>query len=146
MKPQREYYTSPLSAFCAEMLPEDFNFVDGDEVVFHHSAQPTTYARETGRLLILESKHPGEELTRSQRETYPLLAAAVSLAAAANLVRRDSGVYVIEGEPPFADGAAVMRIRAATRPGIDWTAIGAQIEARRKLSHAALCRFIRCRP
>ena len=145
MKPRAQYYTSPLSEFCAEKLNGDFHYLDGDEVMFRHSAQPMTYARETGTLLVLESKFPGEEIRRSQRETFPLLAAALSRAADANLIARASGVYVIEGEPPFIDGATVLRVRGAKQPGVDWQSIGVQFDWRHRFNNRDLCNFIRCR-
>lgn len=145
MKPAREYYTSPISEFCAEQLPGDFHFLDGDEVLFRHSAQPILFARENGTLRLLESKLPGEEIRRSQRETLPLLAGALAMAARAELVAPTSGVYVVEGRPPWSDGALVSRVRPARSP-IDWQAIGIQFDLARRLTFAQLCAFVRCRP
>lgn len=145
MKPAPQFYTSPLSRFCAEELPGDFHFLDGDQVLFCHHSQPIVFARESGVLRVVESKLPGEEIRRSQRETLPMLAGALELGVESGLLATTSGVYVMEGEPPFAEGATVGLVRAAKSPG-DWSSVGVQYAARRRLSSEQLRLFLRCRP
>jgi hypothetical protein len=142
-KPRSDYYSSPLSAYCADVIEEvDFHYLDGDEVMFRHSALPMIYARETGILRILESKHPGEEIRRSQRETFPLLAAALQLATDAGVVRDGSGVFIVEGEYPFSDGALVRQVRpASARPNL----VGLQFKLEHDLTALQFKTFMRCR-
>lgn len=145
MKPAPEYYSSPLSQYCAEHLPGDFHFLDGDEVLFSHHSQPIVYARESGVLRIIESKAPGEDIRRSQRETLPMLAGALDLAVESGLLATTSGVYVLEGEPPYSSGATVSKVRGATAPG-DWSAVGIRYVVQRPLDESQVQMFLRCRP
>jgi hypothetical protein len=144
VKPAPCFYSSPLSRFCAENLPGDFHYLDGDEVLFRHSAQPVVYARETGTLRVLESKLPGETIRRSQREVLPFLAAAIQLAVKAGLLSIRSGVFVIEGRPPYEDGALVSRVRPAQHL-IDWQSIGVQLERSVQMTSPQFELFMRCR-
>lgn len=142
MKPAPDRYSSPLSEFCAEELPGDFHYLDGDEVLFRHSALPIVYARETGILRILESKFPGEDLRRSQRETFPLLAAAIEKAVEASLLSDGSGVFVVEGTPPFGDGALVRKVHPAEKSADN---LGIRFAGKHNLAPAQFHLFMRCR-
>lgn len=145
MKPKPEFYSSHLSRFCAEQLPGDFHFMDLDEVLFRHSSLPVVYARESGVLRAIESKLPGEQIRRSQRETLPLVAAGVGLLVKSGLLAQGSGAFVVEGEPPWNDGAIVHTVRAAASPR-DWSATGVRYAKSSTLTFSELCTFIRCRP
>lgn len=145
-KPAPEFYSSQLSRFCAEELEGDFHFLDGDEVIYRHSALPIVYARETGILRVIECKRPGEDVRRSQRETLPLLAAGIESLIENSLLDSRSGVFILEGEYPWADGAQVSRIMPHSKPGVDWSSVGASVTSTYTLSNAQLRLFIRCRP
>lgn len=139
MKPAAQYYTSDLSKFCAEHLPGDFHFLDGDEVMFKHSAQPIVYARETGILRILESKRPNEEIRRSQREVLPILARVLADAVEKGLLKDGSGVFIVTGEYPYVAGASVSRVEYG--PAIS----GLSQKGPFPLSADKFADFIRCR-
>jgi len=141
MKPAPEFYTSPLSRFCADELPGDFHFLDGDEVLLRYSSQPISYARSTGILRICESKRLGENIRRSQREVLPILAAAIQLAIEAKLLTVGSGVFLIEGEPPYESGASVTQVLGASTS----RAVGLQELGPRVMSRSEIDSFIRCR-
>jgi len=143
-KPNPEFYSSPLSRWCADELPGDFHYLDGDEVLLRHSALPLVYARETGTLRVLESKHPGEELTRAQRETFPLLATALDLLVRDEYVADASGLFVVEGRPPFDDGATIRRV-LPIRSRTGWRVIGVQFADARTVKRSTLELFVRCR-
>lgn len=134
------FYTSPLSRFCHEQLPGDFHYLDGDEIILRYSAQPITYARETRVLRIFESKTPGEEIRRSQRDVLPLLSEALQLAIGVGALARGSGVFVIEGDEPYDDGASVRQVLAPQTRNVGIRYLGP-----RQLSREELELFIRCR-
>lgn len=136
-----DYYTSPLSKFCHEQLPGDFHYLDGDEILLRYSAQPVAYARETRVLRIFESKAPGEELRRSQREVFPILADAIKLAVDRGALGKGSGVFLIEGAEPYDHGALLSQVL----PGIESRAAGIQFLGPREVSRPELETFIRCR-
>lgn len=139
-KPHARFYSSPLSEFCAEELPGDFHYLDGDEILLRHSAMAICYARSTTTLRIIESKHPGEELRRSQRETFPLLAEAI---ARSELLSRESGVFVLEGDPPYNGGRIpVAKVRPAHRNRVN----GFRFEWIRAGDATSINALIRCRP
>lgn len=110
MKPRPEYYTSPLSEFCAEHLPGDFHYLDGDEILLRYPSQPIQFARSTRTLRICEAKRPGEQLRRSQREVLPLLAEAVRALSSQDGLSDESGVFIIEGDSPYELGASVYQV------------------------------------
>jgi hypothetical protein len=98
MKPAADFYTSYLSRYCAEHLPGDFHFLDGDEVLLRYSAQPIVYARATRILRLLESKFPGEEVRRSQRDLLPIFAEVIRVGVESEVLHERSGVFVIEAD------------------------------------------------
>ena len=133
--------TSDLSAFCDSFYGEhsDFHFLDGDEIILRYSAQPVVYARESGVLRVVESKRPGEEIRRSQREALPLLAGCIALGIESGIVADGSGVFIVTGEPPYTAGAKVAKLRQSGRTA------GLQYEIETHLSRERLIRFMRCR-
>ena len=141
MKPAPQFYTSHLSRFCADELPGDFHYLDGDEVLLRYSSQPITYARATNTLRICESKRLGEELRRSQREVLPLLAEAIALSVSAGLLNHGSGVFIIEGEAPYTDGASVSQVLSPSTS----RAVGLQTFGPQRLTRDEIEQFIRCR-
>jgi hypothetical protein len=141
VKPAPQFYTSHLSRFCADELPGDFHYLDGDEVLLRYSSQPLTYARASNTLRICESKRLGEELRRSQREVLPLLAEAIALSVNAKLLNQGSGVFIIEGEPPYSDGAAVSQVLAPSTS----RAVGLRTLGPQQLTRDEIEGFIRCR-
>jgi hypothetical protein len=138
VKPRPEFYSSPLSRFCAEQLPSDFHYLDGDEVLFRRSALPIIYARETGVLRFVESKNPGEDFTRAQTELFPVLADLIETGVKAGKLSIGSGMFVIRGDlhaPPVEIGQV--------RPGP--RTVGIQYAASWSVGGEALARFLRCR-
>lgn len=135
-----KYYTSDLSRYCDEHLGFDFNFLDGDEVLLRYSAQGMTHARSTGVLRIIESKRPGEQVRRSQIDVLPLLARAIDLAVQDGVLAEGSGVFVLEGEPPYENGAIVHRVNYSTN-----RAAGLATKGPYNFTRAQVDRFVSCR-
>lgn len=149
MKPAAKYYTSDLSRFCAEELGPEFNFLDGDEVLLRYSAQPVTHARSTRILRVVESKNPGEEIRRSQRETFPILASALEFCVEAGILRKTSGVYIVEGLYPYSDGADVAQILPASQNravGMQMVGPMSQVAGAERFSRQQLDLLASCRP
>lgn len=136
-----DYYTSPLSRFCHEQLPQDFHYLDGDEVLLRYSAQPVTYARETRVLRVIESKRPGESIRRSQREVLPIIATAIRFAVNQGRLGPGSGVFLIEGDEPYDEGALLYQIL----PEGDARAAGMGMLGPRRISRSEVAIFVRCR-
>lgn len=135
------YHTSALSKFCDEQLPGDFHLLDGDEVLLRYSSQSISYAKATAILRVIESKAPGEELRRSQRDVFPLLASAIRFAVEHGILADGSGVFILEGEPPYSDGALVSQVLPASKS----RAVGIDFLGPKRLSEYQVHRFIRCR-
>lgn len=135
-----KYHTSDLSRYCDENLGSYFNYLDGDEVLLRYSAQGMTHARSTCVLRIIESKHPGEEVRRSQREVLPLLARAIELAVKDGILAAGSGVFILEGTPPYENGATVSRVNySASR------AAGLVIDGPHNYTQLQVNAFVSCR-
>jgi hypothetical protein len=150
MSPQlRGTPSSWLSAFCNSFYPtdKDFNYLDGDIVLFAHAALPIAMARETRIIRILETKRDGEEIRPSQRQTLPILAEAIQRLVGTGDALPGSGVFIVIGDgPKYLCGAHVAKVRPAERLK-DWSAIGVQYEANPVyFSREELIRFMRCRP
>lgn len=133
--------TSDLSAFCDSFYGDhhDFHFVDGDEVILRYSAQPIVYARESGILRVVESKAPGEEIRRSQRDTLPLVAGCIQKGIEEGIVADRSGVFIVTGQFPYDTGAKIARLRPSPRTA------GLQYDAAVDVSREQLVKFMRCR-
>jgi hypothetical protein len=136
-----------LSRFSDDIYSQhhDFHFLDGDEVYFRHSATPMVYARASGILHICESKSNGEELRRSQRETFPRLAGAIKLAVDAGVLAKGSGVFVITGDYPYDAGVLVQCVRPAAASGHDWSSFTSFYMAEKQMTRAEFITFFRCR-
>lgn len=141
MNPDRAYYTSPLSEFCAEHLPGDFHYLDGDEVLLRYSSQPIQFARASRNLRICEAKRKGEQIRRSQREVLPLLAEGIAALISKGDLASGSGVFLIEGEMPYEDGASIYQVL----PTSNSRAVGLQLLGPREMDKAQLHLFMRCR-
>lgn len=141
-KPASPYYSSDLSRFCAEELGRpEFNFLDGDEVLLRYPSLPIHYARSTKILRIIESKKPGEDLRRSQREVLPLLASALFLGVQGGIFAEGSGVFIIEGRYPFTDGALVSQVL----PASEARAAGVQYLGPERLTRSDVETLVSCR-
>jgi len=133
------YHTSDLSQFCDEHLGPHFNFLDGDEVLLRYSSQGMTHARSSGVLRIIESKRTGEEVRRSQREVLPLLARAIELAVQDGTLAAGSGVFILEGESPYDEGAKISRVKYSTS-----RAAGLILDGPHNYTRAQVDRFVSC--
>ncbi len=139
MKPATEFYTSYLSRYCAEYLPGDFHYLDGDEVLLRYSAQPIVYARETRILRFLESKFPGEEVRRSQRDLLPIFAEVITQSVSTKLLAERSGVFVIEAQWPDPETFEVSKVVPSSR------GVGLSFERHKQYDRDAFALFLRCR-
>lgn len=141
--------SSWLSEFCDSFYGShnDFNYLDGDVVVFTHAALPITAARSTRIIRILETKRDGEEIRRSQRETLPVIAEAIQRLVITGDAAKGSGVFIVIGDgPEYQEGAKIAKVRPAERLK-DWSSIGVQYEHEPiQYSREQLIRFMRCRP
>jgi hypothetical protein len=58
-------------------------------------------------LRIVEWKRPMERLSPGQRRIFPLLDSLLVAAEEQRVIRLESGLYIVRGLPPFADGAEI---------------------------------------
>lgn len=96
-----EESSSALGQHIHDNYPTTFFYADIDGAI---------YKKSTGILRIIEHKHHGQTIRRSQRALLPLLSVAVQGLADANLVHPESGVFAMWASSPF-DVAAVHRVR-----------------------------------
>lgn len=147
MSQLRKAASSDLSAFCNSFYQAhpDFHYLDGDFVLFAHAALPMVYARATRILRLVESKRPGEDLTRSQREVLPILSALVEQGVREGTIAKRSGVFIVTGDgPAYPEGATVAKVRPDA-PGAEWSSAGVQAETEKVLNREQLVTFMRCR-
>lgn len=76
--------TTSIGQYVHNVLPRDFNFVDTDAIV---------HARASRLLRYIEHKPIGGELSRSQREILPIMAAALDAAG--------HNAYLMHADPPY---------------------------------------------
>lgn len=87
--------------------PVDFHWADIDGVV---------YKLDTGIMRIIEHKPVGGALRDSQRAILPLLAGCIDILVDQDVLHPDSGVFVVNSDPPF-DTALVRRYRRSPDDG-----------------------------
>ncbi|HEX6970237.1 MAG TPA: hypothetical protein VF174_15690 [Micromonosporaceae bacterium] len=84
-----------------DTYPQDFFWADVDGVI---------YKLATGIMRIVEHKPVGGSLRKSQTNILPMLAAALDVLVVEEVLNQDSGVFLVESDPPF-DSARVRRYR-----------------------------------
>lgn len=89
----RSYLRNPLKRLIHDEAPHKMHLTDVDAALYRLSSRI---------LRIVECKHRGEELRRSQRDILPLLALLIEKGIQLGTVSRGSGVFVArydEGDP-----------------------------------------------
>jgi len=82
--------------------------------MFTPDIDTVVYKARTRILRVIEHKPRGMPLRRSQETVLPLLAKAIQLLAATRLVHPESGVFMVQADPPF-ESARVRQIDGWTR-------------------------------